>query len=154
MNRPSNTGLVLVIIVALAAAVLALRPTVTETEVLPPVNLPDPGEEPAAVVVALRESGGFSLLGLTLGEVTRTVTVQFYAPAGCYEQLTTGDSWPAPSPVCTGPVSIEGTVSGGGIAATGESIVAVNVIVTEDCFASIAAGDNWPPPVCTSGLAR
>ena len=151
MNRSSNTGLVLVIVVALAAVVLALRPTMTETEVLPAVTLPDPGEEPAAaVVIALRESGGFSLLGLTLGEVTRTVTVQFYAPAGCYEQVATGDSWPAPFADCASQVPIEGTVSGGGIAATGESIVAVDVTVTEDCFASVAAGDGWPPPGCTA----
>ena len=146
MSPPGNTGLILVIVVALAAAAFALRPTTTETEVLPPISLPDPGEEPAAaVVIALRESGGFSLLGFAVGEVTRTGTVQFYAPAGCHEQLTTGDPWPAPIAQCTSPVSIEGTVSGGGIAATGESIVTVDVDVKKDCYASLAAGDTWPP---------
>jgi hypothetical protein len=140
---------VVVIVVALALAALALRPGMTETEVLPPVSLPDPGEKPGvAVVIALRESGGFSLLGLKLGDVTHTVTVQFYAPPGCYEQVATGDSWPPRAAECANQVPIEGTVSGGGIAATGESIVAVDVSVTEACYTSIAPGANWPPPGC------
>jgi hypothetical protein len=151
VNRAGASGLVVVIIAALALAALALRPAMTETEVLAPVSLPDPGEDPAAaVVIALRESGGFSLLGLAFGDVTHTVTVQFYAPAGCYEQLTTGDAWPSPLPECSGPVPIEGTVSGGGTAATRESIVAVDVVVTADCYSSITAGDSWPPPGCIS----
>lgn len=154
MNRPSNTGFVVVIAIALALAALALRPTMTETEVLPPVSLPDPGEDPAAaVVIALRESGGFSLLGLTFGDVTHTATVQFYAPAGCHEQLTTGDAWPTPFPECAAQVPIAGTVSGGGIAATGESIVAVDVVVTEECYRAVAAGDTWPPSGCASVVA-
>ena len=151
VNRAGTSGLVVVIVAALAVAAVALRPTMTETEVLAPVSLPDPGEDPAAaVVIALRESGAFSLLGLTFGEVTHTVTVQFYAPAGCYEQLTTGDSWPIPSAECANQVPIRGTVSGGGIAATGESIVAVDVVVTADCYESITAGDSRPLPGCFS----
>jgi hypothetical protein len=153
MNRSGNTGVILVIIVALAAAALALRPTTTNTEMLPPVVLPDPGEEPAAgVVITLRQSGGFSLLGFTFDDVTRTGTVQFYAPAGCYEQLTIGDPWPAPFEQCTGPVSTEGTVSGGGIAATGQSIVTVEVEVSEDCYTSLAAGDAWPPATAACSI--
>ncbi len=145
MNRPSNTGFILIFVVALAAAALALRPTTTETEVLPPVTLPDPGEDPTnAAVAGLRQSGGFSLLGLAFGDVTHTAVVQLSAPTGCYELVTTGDPWPAPFKQCDMPFAIEGTVSGGGIAVTGESIIAVDVTVTEACYITIAPGDPWP----------
>jgi len=149
MSRSNGAGYVLIIAAAFAIVFVALRPTTTATEVLPPVSLPDPGaDSPSAVVLSTRESGGFSLFGLTIGERTRTVTIQFYAPEGCYEQLATGDRWPATSEQCAGPVEAEGTVSGGGIAATGESIVAVDVVVDEVCFDSISAGDAWPHSAC------
>jgi hypothetical protein len=149
MSRSNGAGYVLIVAVAFAIVVVALRSTTTETEVLPPVSLPDPGaDSPSAVVISTRESGGFSLFGLTFGEQTRTVTVQFYAPEGCYEQLATGDRWPVAYEQCAGPVEVDGTVSGGGIAATGESIVAVDVVVDEACFDSIRAGDPWPQPAC------
>ena len=142
----AGIGVVVLVFVVVAALALSLRPTTRETVVLPPVAFPDPGEMPAAaVVVALRESTGFSLFGYAIGDVTRRVTVQFYAPAGCDERLATGDRWPTPFAECTGRVSSEGTISGRGIAATGESIVAVDVDVSESCFASISHGDPWPP---------
>jgi len=149
MSRSSSAGYVLIIAVALAVAVVALRPTMTDTETLPPASLPDPGAgSPEAVVIDMRKSGGFSVLGLTFGEQTRTVTVQFYAPEGCYGLLTNGDSWPIAADECAGAVEVDGTVSGGGVAATGESIVAVDVVVEEVCFSSISTGDVWPQPMC------
>ena len=151
-RRGANTGpatttaAVVVVLVALAAAGLALRSTSKETDVLPGVTLPDPIREPAAaVVIGRHRSGGISLLGLDFGEVTRTVSVEFYAPAGCFDRVAEGDPWPTPVEECAVAVPIAGIVSGGGIAATGQSIVEVDVTVGEDCYQSIDRGDSWPP---------
>ena len=138
MSRPGSTVFVALVAFTVMAVALALRPTLTRTEVLPPVGLPDPGGDPAAaVVVAMRQSGGFSLLGLAFSEQTHTITIQFYAPGGCYEQLTSGDKWPVQLEQCASGVAVEGIVSGSGVTATGESIVAVDVVVTEACFESL-----------------
>ncbi len=119
---------------------------------LPTVTLPDPTHEPAAaVVIGRHQSGGFSLLGLDFGKVTHTISVEFYAPAGCFDRVTAGDPWPAPFEECTGPVPIAGIVSGGGIAATGQSIVEVDLDVSEDCYRSISRGDYWPPATNACG---
>jgi hypothetical protein len=135
-----------VIVIALAALVLVVRPTTTETEVILPASLPDPSEEsPDAVVIGLRQSGGFSVFGITFGDVTHTAMLQFYIPAGCHDLVTIGEPLPPPFTECAGPGGIEGTVSGGGITAGGESIVTVEIIVTEDCYRSIVPGDRWPP---------
>jgi hypothetical protein len=41
-------------------------------------------------------------------------------------------------------VVIDGTVSGTGIASTGETIIFVDTQVTEDCYSAISPGDLWP----------
>jgi hypothetical protein len=145
MNRISNTSIIVAVLVLAAVVALALRPGSTETVVFPDVPLPDPVDDPAgAVVVGRHESGGFSLFGLQLGTVTRTVTVQFHAAPGCFDHASYGDPWPAPFAECSSAVAIEGTISGGGIAPTGETIVSVDVEVPGDCYDAVRRGDRWP----------
>lgn len=146
----TKTAVTLAALLILAAATLAVPSTATETDVLPTITMPDPAEAPAAaVVIGLRRSVGFSLLGIDFGEVAHTVSVQLYAPAGCIDHITQGDSWPVPFEGCAGPVTIAGVVSGGGIAATGESIIVIDVDVSEDCYESIRRGEYWPPTSAT-----
>lgn len=141
-----DMALPLLVVVVLAAALSMLRPTATGTSVIPAVTLPDPADEPTAAIVTGRSrSGGFSLLGLEFGEVTRKVSVEFYARSGCIDRVTLGDPWPAPFPECASAVSIAGTVTGGGNLPTGESLMVVDVVVTENCYRSIDRGDRWPP---------
>jgi len=153
----SNGGILVVVLVLAAVAVLALRPGSTQTEVLPAVPLPDPLDDPAgAVVVGLHESGGFSLFGLQFGTVTRTLSVQFHAAPGCFDHTSFGDPWPAPFAECSSAVTIEGTISGGGNAPTGETIVSVDVEVPSECYDTISRGDRWPlsAAVCGSSASR
>ena len=139
-------GLPLLVVAMLAVAVLMLRPAATGTGGIPAVTLPDPADDPtAAVVLGRSRSGGFALLGLEFGEVTRKVSVQFYTSRSCFDRVTMGDPWPTPFPECTTAVSIAGTVAGGGNLPTGESLVVVDTVVTEDCYRSIERGDRWPP---------
>jgi hypothetical protein len=145
-NRVSNTSTIVVVLIVAAVLALALRPGSTETEVLPEIPLPDPGDDPAAaVVVGLTESGGFSLLGIQFGTVNHVVGVQFYAGPGCFDLASVDDPWPTPFEECSALLAIEGTISGGGIALTGEAIVVVDVSVPGDCFEAISRGDRWPP---------
>ncbi len=145
MNRVSNASIIVAVLVLVAAVVWALRPGSTETVFHPSVPLPDPLEDPAAaVVVGMHESGGFSVLGLQFGTVTRTVSVQFHAGPGCWDHASFGDAWPAPFEECSSAVTIEGTISGGGTASTGETIVSVDVAVSGECYDTVALGDRWP----------
>jgi hypothetical protein len=146
-SRAGDVALSLLVVVVLVAAISMLRPMTTSTSALPAVTLPDPADDPAAAIVTGRSrSVGFSLLGLEFGEVTRKVSVQFYTASGCFDRVTVGDPWPTPVPECASDVSIAGTVAGGGSLPTGESLVVVDVLVTEDCYRSIERGDRWPPP--------
>lgn len=149
--RSVDIGLsLLVVVVVLAAAVLMLRPIATSIGAIPAATLPDPADDPTSAVVIDRSlSSGFSLLGLEFGEVTRKVSVQFYASSGCFDRVTLGDLWPTPFPECASAVSIAGTVAGGGNLPTGESLVVVDAVVTEDCYRSIDRGDPWPPAAGT-----
>jgi len=145
-NRVSNTSIIVVVLIVAAALALGLRPGSIETEVLPDIPLPDPRDDPAAaVVVGLTESGGFSLLGIQFGTVNHVVSVQFYAGPGCRDLASFDDPWPTPYEECAAPIDIAGTLSGGGIAQTGETIVVVDVAVPGDCFEAISRGDRWPP---------
>jgi hypothetical protein len=147
VNRSSPVLAVAVLgFVVVAALVMGLRFTTTETGVLPPVTLPDPGEEPAAaVIVGRHQSGGMSFFGLSLGTITRTLEVQFYAPPGCVDVIAQDEPWPIAHPACAVDVPISGTISGRGIAPTGETIVSVAVDVSRDCYDAVALGDRWPP---------
>ncbi len=144
--RSTDLALPLLVVVVLAAVAVLLRPMETGTGEIPAVTLPDLADDPtAAVVIGRSRSGGFSLLGVEFGEVTRKVSVQFYASSSCFDRVTLGDSWPTPFPECATAVSIAGTVAGGGNLPTGESLVVVDAVVTEDCFGAIDRGDRWPP---------
>ena len=141
-----DMGLPLLVVAVLAVAAVLLRPMATATGGIPAVTLPDPPDDPAAAVVIGRsQSGGFSLLGIELGEVTPKDSEQFYTSRGCYDRGTLGEPWPTPIPECASAVSIAGTVAGGGNLPAGESLVVVDAVVTEDCYGSIDRGDRWPP---------
>jgi hypothetical protein len=145
MGRISNGSIIAVALALVAVVGLGLRPGSTETEFFSEVPLPDPLDDPAAaVVVGMYETGGFSLFGLEFGTRTRTVTVQFHAAPGCFDHADFGDPWPAPFEECSSPVTIEGTISGGGIASTGDTIVGVDVEVSADCYDTVGRGDPWP----------
>ena len=138
----------------MAALILGARFTTTETETHPPVTLPDPTDESAAIVIGRHKSGGFSLFGLQFGSVTSTIDVQFYAPPGCRDLVATGDAWPVAHPECAVPIAISGVVSGGGIAPTGETIMTVSLEVDRACYDAVALGDAWPPAAgCRSPAA-
>jgi hypothetical protein len=150
MSREIRPILAIVAVVALVVlAVVALRPGTTETEVLPRVDLPPPGDvgpggEPIAVVMSTRMDQETSLFGIIKGETHHIVSVQFYAPAECASAINQGDPWPIPGNECSRGVTIEGVVSGKGTAPTGEAVVLVDTETTEDCFAAISPGDYWP----------
>jgi hypothetical protein len=146
VNRWSNTGIIAAVIIVIGVLFVGLRSVRTEVTVEPPISIPDASEDPsAAVVISRLKSGGFSLFGLQFGTVTYSVTVQLYAEPGCYDRIADGGSWPPSISGCDSPVAIEGVISGGGIAATGESIIGVDVEVTGDCYDTIERGDAWPP---------
>lgn len=159
MNRDGRA----ILAVAAGAAVLvlgfmALRPGTSEIEYLPSVTLDDPQDlgpsaMSAAVVLGTDQSGGSSFLWLDLGSKTYSVTVQFYAPPGCFELVEFGDQWPVPYPECSSDIPVAGEVTGLGNTPTGESMVAVDVEVARDCFDNVARGSSWPPAVsaCTPG---
>ena len=145
-SRSTEIALPLLVVAVLAVAAVMLRPMASGTGGILAVTLPDPADDPAAAVVIGRSrSGGFSLLGVEFGEVTRKVSVQFHANSRCFDLVTLGDTWPTPFPECASAVAVAGTVVGGGRLPTGESLVVVDVLVTEDCYRSIARGDRWSP---------
>lgn len=146
MNRATNHIPIWATLVVLAVVGLALRPMSTESAVVPTVTVADPTQGQAeGLVIGRGQAGGFSLFGLQFGAATRTVAVQIEARAGCLDRLALGDAWPVPYEECTSPVPVAGTVSGGGLAPTGESVIVIEVIVDEDCHRSIGRGDRWPP---------
>ena len=156
MNRDTKPVLAVaagVAIMIIVVAVLALRSGTTETGVLQAVTLGDPQDlgpsgTPAAVVIGKNQSGGRSFLWMEFGQRNR-LSVQFYAPQGCSDLIDFGEQWPAAFNECTSAVPVTGAISGLGIAATGESIVAVDVVVTQDCFDDVEIGSLWPPAVAT-----
>ena len=154
VNRDTKPVLAVVVGVAIImVAFTALRSGTTETGELRAVTLGDPQDlgpsgTPAAVVVGKNQSGGRSILWMEFGQRNR-LSVQFYAPHGCADLIDFGEQWPAPFNECTSSVPVTGAISGLGTAATGESIVAVDVEVTLDCFDEVTTGSFWPPEVAT-----
>lgn len=145
MSRISNGSIIAVALALAAASGLGLRPGSTETGFLSEVALPDPLDDPAAaVVVGMYETGGFSLFGLQIGTGTHMVRVQFHAAPGCFDHASFGDPWPAPFEECLSAVTIEGTISGGGIVSTGDTIANVDVKVSGDCYDTVSRGERWP----------
>jgi hypothetical protein len=144
-------GVVLVAVVG----VIALGSGSTETGVFPEVTLGDPSDlgtsgSSQAVVIAKNTSGGTALFGLPFGRKTYRIRVQFYTPPGCWPRIDSEDRWPAPFDECASDIAVEGEVAGLGRAATGHSIVAVDVEVAHKCFDAVSAGDSWPSdtPTC------
>ena len=146
MRRETNAGVIVGVLVVGIVIVFALRSTSTETTVLEPVSLGDPQDfEPTeALVIGKRETGGFSIVGLQFGHVTYRISVQFFAPPGCFERVDSGDPWPTAFAECASAVPVTGNVAGRGTTATGESIIAVEFEVPDECYEAVARGDSWP----------
>jgi hypothetical protein len=147
-----------VISVIVAAAFLALGSGTTETHISPAVTLPDPAvlgpsETTSALVVAKRQFGGTAILGFTFGKESYRVSAQFYAAAGCLPLVESGDMWPTPFDECATGIDLAGEISGLGLAATGESIMLVDIEVLEDCFDIVPIESAWPTdlPACVEG---
>ena len=110
-----------------------------------------PPHRGAAVVAFLRESGGFSPLGVRIADSTHYVEVHFLTEPGCSSLLHSGDPWPTTHSQCSSPVTIVGTVRGLGIASSGDSLVGVEFEVPRACFELLKPGMGWPStvPQCT-----
>jgi hypothetical protein len=151
VKRDVKPIVAIVAVVALAiVGLMALRGTSRTVEVHPPVDIGSPGDTtpsggPIATVIAKREVGGGSILWFSRGDPTYIVSVQFFAGADCIGLIDDDTPWPTDDPSCTSEVPISGTVSGGGIAITGEAIVAVDAIVQQACYDAIDPGRYWPP---------
>ena len=151
MNREIKPILAILASVAVVVlVVLALTGGSTETAILPRVELPPPGEvgptgTPIAVVVSTHQDQETSFLGLRRGQTHHIASVQFYAPSGCLSLIAESDPWPASAAECSTEVPISGVVRGLGIAPTGETIVLVDVEVSEECFSALEPRDTWPP---------
>ncbi len=133
---------------------MTLAGGVTESEVLPAVELPPPGESgptgtPIAVVVSTLQDQETSFFGLRRGQTRYIVSVQFYAPPGCVSLIADGDPWPASAVECSTEVPISGVVSGLGVAPTGETVVLVDAELAEGCFVALDLGDRWPSDLST-----
>jgi len=97
------------------------------------------------VVTGKTQSGGTSIFGIHFGHVTYRVSVQLIAAPGCFASVNFGDLWPTSLEECSVEASVEGEISGGGTAATGDSIIEVVFEVPRQCFDITAVGDMWPP---------
>lgn len=101
-------------------------------------------EDGSAVVASLRESGGFSLLGLRFADSTHYVEVQFTTEPGCSDLIAGDDPWPTPYPQCSTPVEMVGTVGGLGVTMSGRSLVGVQITIPRECHELLAVGMAWP----------
>lgn len=141
----SRSLIVLLALVALVAGLLLFGLHATNQEVVrgqPAEVLP--GRDGLPVVAVLRESGGTSVFGIRITSGTRYVEVRFLAPAGCSEQLRTGDAWPSPIARCAIASEIAGNVRGLGTSASGESLVGVEFEVSRRCFDHLLRVMAWP----------
>ena len=141
---------VIAVVAVVIVGLMALRGTSRTVEVLPPVDIGSPGDTtpsggPIATVIAKRETGGGSILWFSRGDPTYLVSVQFFAGPDCTGVIDGDSTWPSNDPTCTSEVPITGTVSGNGIAITGEAIVTVDAIVQRSCYEGVEPGEYWPP---------
>ncbi len=81
-------------------------------------------------------SHGLSILGLRLRPAVFRVQVEFLVAGECESRLDFGVSWPVDDPACSSDVPIEGTISGLGNAASGDTIVIVEREISEGCVRS------------------
>lgn len=151
-RRSSPVYWVLVTLIAAAVVLIALRPGQTETVVLPPIDIPPPSEaDPGeGTVVSRIRTGGNSIFGIEFGSWEHRLEVQFYAPEGCFEIADSEGRWPTSAPECATEIDITGEFGGGGIDATGASIITVLVTVSGDCYEATPRGATWPltSPAC------
>ena len=152
-RKTSPVYWILVVLIAVALLILALRPGRTETEVLPPLDLPPPAETDPdeGFVISRFRTGGTSIFGIEFGSWENRLEVQFYAPEGCIDIARAEGMWPTSASECATPIDIAGEVGGGGVTATGESIITVIVNVSRDCYEATPRGATWPltSPDCT-----
>ena len=135
---------VLVVVVIAAVGVGALGQTRTVSESAGAGRIPDPaGDGSAGVIMELRESGGFSLFGVTLGSRSYEAFVGFVAPAECVSQDETGHEALRSDGVCAD-LPARGEVSGNGTTADGLNLVIVTVDISKRCYEALAAGETWP----------
>lgn len=143
-----GTGALVVAVLAVGlVALVALGSNSTVVSVSDQVALGDPMDvDPAVALITDKyEDGGFSLLGLKLTSPDYRLRVRLFTAAGCFILIENGEPWPTSFEECSSPIPIEGAISGGGIAATGASIVGVDLLVDRDCFDAVEPGDPWPP---------
>jgi len=142
-------GAVFVGVIVLAAVVLVTMGTTrTETSRSSSVALGNPDENNLGdvMVIGKNQSGGNSIFGIHFGHVTYRVSVHVIAAPGCFEAVNSGDRWPTSIEGCSIETDIDGEIGGGGISATGDSIIGVVFEVSRQCFDITAVGDMWPPP--------
>ena len=147
MSRESIAAAILGTIVVGVLIVLAFAPgSTTTTEVLPPIDIGDvesvgPNE---AVVISKYESGGSSFFGFTIGRRSHLVRVQFFDQSGCQAVVSSRELWPTSHEECTSAVPVRGEISATGITATGQSIIGVDLEVSDTCYDTVTPGESWP----------
>ena len=136
-------GMVVLAVVALVFGLGGMTSTSGPARVQPPVTPPATG----AVVSGLTVDEGLSILGVRLRSAVFRVQVEFRVAGECQSRLDFGASWPVDDPACSSDVPIEGTISGLGNTASGDTIVIVEREISESCFDAIDArsGGAWPP---------
>ena len=145
-------GIVALVMLAAGVAFYGLRSGTAEVTVDEGPGV-TPLEDGSAVVAFLRESGGFSLLGLRFADSTHYVEVLFTTEPGCSDLVAADDPWPTPYPQCSTPVEMLGTVGGLGVTTSGRSLVGVQITVPSVCYQLLTAGMAWPTnlPECRPG---
>jgi hypothetical protein len=143
-------GIVALVSVIVGAVALGLGGGTRQVVIDPHPVIPPP-DSGAAVIAALRQSGGRSLLGIRISDSKHYVEVEFLTGPGCSGQLRSGDAWPTGYAQCASNVRVVGRVSGLGITASGASLVGVEFEVVRSCFELLKPGMGWPPapPECT-----
>ena len=128
-----------------AALVISLAGTRTETSVSPTALNAEDLEFDDVLITGKSQSGGTSIFGMHFGKTMYYAHVLLIAGPGCFELVENGNPWPAPFEECSSPVAITGQISGGGVAATGDSLIEVAVAVDASCYAETVGGELWPP---------
>ena len=128
---------------ALALGLGGMRSTSGPARVQPPATPPATG----AAVSGLTTDSGLSIFGLRLHHAAYRVQVVFLVAGECLSRLDQGEGWPIDDPACAGDVQIEGTISGLGRTAFGDTIVNVEREISKACFDALDAslGGPWPP---------
>jgi len=142
-RSPSTAVIALVAIAAVAAlagGLLGGRQEMQLTETHPFVPEDHPVAE--AVVVTKLRHGGFSAFGLSFSQPEHHVRVAFTVPSSC--EVGNAEQWPTADQDCAGPARLSGQVAGGGRAATGDTIVLVDVQVESACYDATELGRIWP----------